>query len=432
MRAGFAKVCITPPTGTVMEGYGARDTRGGSQGVLDDLFARALYLNDGRRAAMILAFDVCFFEPETVAELKANVSDRTGLPPEFILLNTSHTHSGPRLTHWYGIEPDQNYIRSLIGKAGEVASEAQLAARDAALHAGMGRTALPVSRRIVGNDGRARWGASPHGRVCDALPVCVVRNGDGGTMSILFSVSCHPSTINSWEISADYPGAACRALNEHWNTQGAMFLQGAGGDAKPCTTAVMNDQWRRGAPDDVVAAGEQVAGEVDDVIRRGLIPIEPELRACKTEWRWPMQSAPSRSDLEAVRNDPKANVQRRQWAAKMLRVLDGEGRFQDHAVIGMHFLQLGRPLRFVGVEGEAVAELGLDMLRAFPEGVTFPMGYTNSTLLYLPADHMFAEGGYEVESYWEYGYPAPLAPGGLASLASAIARVARESTSQIS
>jgi len=41
----------------------------------------------------------------------------------------------------------------------------------------------------------------------------------------------------------------------------------------------------------------------------------------------------------------------------------------------------------------------------------FVLGYTDGAQLYLPAERMLAEGGYEVDSYYEYGYPAGLAPG---------------------
>ncbi|HOS43919.1 MAG TPA: hypothetical protein PK794_09535, partial [Armatimonadota bacterium] len=44
-------------------------------------------------------------------------------------------------------------------------------------------------------------------------------------------------------------------------------------------------------------------------------------------------------------------------------------------------------------------------------GVTFPMGYTDGAQIYLTVSHMREEGSYEVDSYWEYHVPAPLAAG---------------------
>ena len=47
----------------------------------------------------------------------------------------------------------------------------------------------------------------------------------------------------------------------------------------------------------------------------------------------------------------------------------------------------------------------------FGAGVTFPLGYRNGEGLYLPASDQIDEGGYEVVSYWEYGWPSKLAKG---------------------
>jgi len=68
-------------------------------------------------------------------------------------------------------------------------------------------------------------------------------------------------------------------------------------------------------------------------------------------------------------------------------------------------------LRLIGLEGEAVAELGLLIMDFYRQDITFPLGYTNGGQLYLPTEAMLDEGGYEVVSYFEYGHPAPLAKG---------------------
>ena len=62
-------------------------------------------------------------------------------------------------------------------------------------------------------------------------------------------------------------------------------------------------------------------------------------------------------------------------------------------------------------EGEPVGALGRQVVARYAAGVTFPLGYSNGMGLYLPTSHMLPAGGYEVESYYEYGYPAPLAAG---------------------
>ena len=88
--AGVGRAEITPPAGTPLGGYGARKGRP-STGAHDPLFAKALVLDDGTTRVAIVTTDLV----GTNAEMKRRVSERTGIPPERLLLCASHTHSGP-------------------------------------------------------------------------------------------------------------------------------------------------------------------------------------------------------------------------------------------------------------------------------------------------------------------------------------------------
>ena len=52
VRAGFARVCITPPLGTAMSGY---FTPRYASGVHDELYASAAAFDDGERRAVIVS-----------------------------------------------------------------------------------------------------------------------------------------------------------------------------------------------------------------------------------------------------------------------------------------------------------------------------------------------------------------------------------------
>ena len=100
MRAGAAKVCITPPVGSWQGGYGARNRP--SEGVHDDLHASALVLegDDGIRAA-IVAVDVVTLTHDVANAARRRAEEATGIPASHISLCTSRTHGGPA-TRAYG------------------------------------------------------------------------------------------------------------------------------------------------------------------------------------------------------------------------------------------------------------------------------------------------------------------------------------------
>ncbi|HSW45805.1 MAG TPA: twin-arginine translocation signal domain-containing protein [Phycisphaerae bacterium] len=430
LQAGFARETITPPRGTRMMGFGARDFKRGCQSVHDDVHVRALFLRHGDERVLILAYDLCFLGREDADRLKGALGREFDLAPRQILLNTSHNHAGPMVGTWYwaGFLPvDRLYLNQLERATLRAARQARESMREATMAAHFGQTTLPLNRRKPDGKGDIEFAPNPQGKVYDRLPVCLIEDKAGKPICLLFSVSAHPSMIGGFDITAEYPGVACRLLDEHLGATAAMFLQGVGGDAKPSVIGKGLDKWRKATWEDMEQAGRIVADEARRVLDKGLVPVEPDIRSAVVETRWPLQKLPPRSEFEAVVNQTKPEARendiRCRWAARQLELLDrGDGLPTDVGII-VQAIRLGKDLRLVGIEGEPVGVWGYLIEDLFSLGVTFPLGYCNGQGLYLPASRMLPEGGYEVVSYWEYGLAAPLAPGMEDIVLAALARM---------
>jgi len=418
MIAGLASRPINPPAGTRMAGFGDRDQARGVVGVHDDVCVRALYLEHGSEAALVLGYDLLFFCRENADRLKGALGRALDLRPRQVLVNCSHTHCGPSVGLWAyerTTVPDWDYLALVEARTLAAACEARDRARRVRLRAGAGRSRLPVSRRRLNTRGKAEWRPDREAEVCPHLPVCLIEDDAGGPIALLFSVSCHPSTTGGWDVSADYPGSACRRLDEHLGQPCSLFLQGAGGDAKPCVIAEASapggpgPSWRRGGWDDVDHAGAIVAGEVKAVVDAGLAPVAPALACAVTEIHCPLAAPPGLAELEEIACG--GDEVRRLWAREQLQRLERDYPLPKAASLLVQGLKLGEGLRLIAVEGEPVGDLGRVMLEHYADGVTAPLGYSNGMGLYLPSSRMLAEGGYEVGSFHEFGYPARLAPG---------------------
>jgi hypothetical protein len=414
MRAGFAKVAITPPIGTAMMGYGDRDRAHGCEGIHDELFVRAVFVAHAGEEALIAGFDLCFLGREEADRFKGAIGRKIDLSPRQILLNTSHNHAGPSVGTWAYADyrpPDRMYLHELEKAVVTAACGASSCAREVALWAGSTRCALPMNRRRRDKDGSIRLAPNPEGRVYDAVPLLVLKSLDGSPVSVLFSVSCHPTTLDGFEISADYPGVAMDLLDKHLGTSASLFLQGVGADANPCVVGDCEDEWRGGSWEDVARAGAMVAEPVALALEAGLVPMEPEIHCACVESQWPLAPSIGRAGYEALLAKPDTNELMRLWAGRQIARLERGKELPTRVPVTAQGMQIGRGVRLIGLEGEPVAELGL-LIRDFcEEGVTFPLGCTNGAQLYLPTSDMLDEGGYEVESYYEYGHPAPLAKG---------------------
>ena len=200
-------------------------------------------------------------------------------------------------------------------------------------------------------------------------------------------------------------------LDAYLGSGGSLFLQGAGGDTKPAVIGKDVETWRRGNWEDVERAGTIVAGEVIQALEAGLVQIESEIRAHLIDMSFPLVPCLSRSGFEELLENPEIDELECLWAERQIVRLDRDQKLPVSVPISCHGVQLGKGLRLVGLEGESVAELGLLIRNFYSEGVTFILGYTDGAQLYLPTSEMLEQGGYEVESYFEYGHPAPLASG---------------------
>lgn len=413
MQAGFARVNINPPLGAPLYGFAGRDVEKGCEGVHDDLFVRACYVQHEGEQALILAYDLLFLGEAEVEQFRAALQDKLGLQPRQVLFNTSHSHVSPRIGTWsWGghTPPDTAYIEQVLTATVQAATAARDAAREVTIQAGMTKTTIPLSRRKIDEQGHAQFLPNPGGRICDALPFCLLADADGKPVCLLFSISCHPSMVAGWEASAEYPGAACRALDAHLGTECSMFLQGTGGDTKP---SVCGDTgvWRSCGWEEVEQVGRQLADEVITGLRSVLGPVRPEL-GCQLEvLPWPLRPALDAAGFAAIADRLPEGDQKRIWAERNRDALMRGEKLPDHFPLALQVIRLGDNLRLVGMQGEAVSGWGRLILREFPGAVTFPLGYTNGQGLYEPTSDIMPEGGYEVDSYHEYWVPSALAPG---------------------
>src|SRR5207244_131238 len=102
LRAGTARVTITPPVGLHLQGYNrGRPT----EGIRDELYARALVLERGDTRFALVCADIIGLEADSVARTRALVQAATGIPGGVVCIAESHTHSGPAVARVGLVDP---------------------------------------------------------------------------------------------------------------------------------------------------------------------------------------------------------------------------------------------------------------------------------------------------------------------------------------
>lgn len=420
-RAGVARCQITPQGPIWMGGYAAR-TRP-SEGVLQPLWAKAIVLEDraGTRAA-IVAMDLIGIDRRLADAVCRRVLPTTAIPRERILLNCSHTHSGPVVAGVtplvYGLDAQQQaavdaYARTLEDRLVEVIEAAAKDLRPAALGFGEGQCGFAANRRAQ----RVKPPAAPPPAPVDhGVPVLTVRGADGSLRAVLFGYACHNTTLAIYQINGDYAGFAQAALQEHYPGATAIFLIGCGADCNPDPRSEVELARQH---------GQELAAAVEAMLGGVVQPIGGPLKVGFEQVDLKLVDPPGKKDLEQLAQDK--NVYQQRLAKYLLGELAAGRSLPTSCSCPVQVIRFGGDLLMAGLGGEACVDYALRLRREFAGRRIWIAGYCNDIFAYIPSERVLREGGYEGgEAMRYFGIHGPFQPGIEQRLIDSVKRLAAE------
>lgn len=393
-KAGVATVVITPEQSMWMAGYAARTKP--SEGKTHDLNAKALALEDadGTRF-VIVTVDIIGFPREFRDAVEREVGARYGLSPRGLLLNASHTHSGPEIRAWratqaWDLPPEQielgkKYsdmlqvkIVDLVGRALKDLSPAQLSYTH-------GRAAVAMNRRAAVVQGYV-ISPNPDGPVDHDVPVLLVAAPDGKTRAILFGYACHNTTLDFYDFCGDYAGFAQVYVEEAHPGAVALFMIGCGGDQNPTPRRTL--EWAK-------QHGRALANGVEQALAAKARSVRGPLRLALGEATLELSAPPSVEDLK--KKTESANKYEKRHAEELLKDVEA-GKTRSTYPYLVQVARFGDDLTMVGLAGEVVVDYSLRLKKelAGEGGAAIWVGaYCNEVFGYVPSQRVLQEGGYE-------------------------------------
>lgn len=379
LSGGAARAEITPST-NVLNWIGHKPY----PGVLDPVFVRALVLGDDATRVALIAWDLTDTREHYVARVRDAVTAATGIPRTHILINASHNHSAP----WVPaegdplVQPERQALEpvmrdpafaawgeTLLTQSVDVVRRADAARQPVTLSIARAWAGdLVFNRRPVREDGRVETTFTPldpywlpsgqrFSPVDPTLTLLSLQRAGQPAVATLFSLPCHPVSIypHDSRISADWPGPVSSQLAATLGGE-ALFVQGCAGDVVPV---------RRGLP-----SRDRMA---ELIAQRALLawtnrhPVSPG----------PLHSTVIPVDLplaEAARNETG-----RESLASEIQVI----------TCGL--------LAIVGLPGEPLTGLSLEIQRRSPYPHTLVLGYSNGGgVQYVGPTGEKRKGGYEM------------------------------------
>lgn len=408
MKFGIAKELITPSFPTAMGGYGSFY---GKQflGIHDDLYVRALLLDDGRSQLLFVTLDLLFHDFELTEQVKQYAHDKYGISLQGIFLSYTHTHGGPAVSG-YGdpnqlSEPYEQFLRSRIECCIDRAMVNQF---EGTILYGSVEGDWNINRRKPVN-GTIELAPNPAGAKDNTLHLLQICDTAGAIKGIFVNYACHPVTVrDTLYLSGDFPGRICQLLECEYFGSTALFFQGAGANARPRLTA-QGDQFVTLTYAEVNEMAGAITSRIKTAIatRPSFTSIELDLAA--QQFQIPLQLDPFPKALfEQKASDPEEHPAIRTISK---RVYDHYDETPDVLLVPGGIARISEGLYVAFMGGEPCYEVKLTLEPLFPGKQLLFIGYTDACA-YLPSDKLNAEGGYEASgSTIEYGLKGPFKPG---------------------
>ena len=376
-RAAWTSEDISCAVGDLIAGYGTNDV---SVGQLDALTLGALAVDDGTNRVLLMSFDLLGLDPVFIRRIRSDAAKALSVPEANVLLSCTHTHGGPS-TRTFGLLKDdavvdEKYLAALFRKV--AAAVRRLADEAAWREVRIGFHSVMVdenrNRRFTTADNHASF--IPHRRalhrLCDGIAdkeLGTLALLDPQTLDPLYVVgnyAAHPLASHApgrggLRITADFPGFYRRYLKEELGAEG-MFVQGAAGDIVPKDDELGNAAARR--------VGERLAMESI----ASVIDIQ-------------------RNATRFIMRDPKVGGDLRSFTTR-LRSPWRRDLGKDEETLEIQSVAIG-DVAFVGVPGELVSELGLEIKWHSPFRRTFIAYCSTAYFGYIAPANFVAAGGLE-------------------------------------
>ncbi|MEN6641064.1 MAG: hypothetical protein ABFE08_01325 [Armatimonadia bacterium] len=391
MLLGTASIDITPSIGTLMAG--ALRPRA-SVGVDDPLLCKAMVLgNDDTRIALV-TLDLIAWTRKRSDRARATIAAQAGIPSDHVLVNCSHTHSGPYTDESLYLadgDLDDEYLARVETAIGEAVCKA--AADMKPVSVGTVKTSfggVARNRRLLRPDGSAinAWLVGVEEREIMSLAgptdedlMAWVFFADSKPVATLWNYTVHVNSHFGTSFSADYPGRVAAALQE---TYGAdfftLFLPGTCGDINH------------------TVGFEQISQRLSEAMRNVVAQAKPgDSDALGASWR--------EVTLGVRDREPFQEAEIRDKWPDGFDVFEKEDKLlkadpQDEVVTVVQALRIGDGA-VAGTPGETFAQLGIDIKQRSPFAVTAAAELCNDIVGYIPTLEAFKQGGYETfRSRW--------------------------------
>ncbi|HLV02832.1 MAG TPA: neutral/alkaline non-lysosomal ceramidase N-terminal domain-containing protein [Acidobacteriota bacterium] len=422
--AGAATSNITPWIGgEIVGGFSPQP----SIHIHDELHARCLVLDDGQTRIAFVVVDSVAVPREVFDEARRQASERTGIPPNRMLMSATHTHSATsaRYPNRYAVNlPLNEYQQFLARRIADGVVRAVNNLRPARVGWGVGSEPGQVFNRRwfmkPGTEIRNPFGGTdkvrmnpgmgnpdldrPAGPVDPEISFLSVQGTDGRPIALLANYSLHyVGGTGPLEISADYFAMFADRIQQLLNAdrQDPPFVgimsNGTSGNINNNDYSQQPSGERPAPYERMRKVADVVAAEVFKVYRtikhHDWVPLKMEQTELKLKSREVTADLLQWAKTTMAKPDdaPKYHPLEKAYAQRVLQIHESYPR--ELSII-LQALRIG-DLGIAAIPAEVFVEIGLELKEKSPFQPTFTISLANGWHGYLPTVEHHKLGGYE-------------------------------------
>lgn len=342
--------------------------------IADDLYAKAMVLNDGNTTIAIVTTDLLWVPANMTAEIRRIVKEKTGISGSNVLISASHTHYVPKnyARHVTAAPLDSAYVKTLMD---QIAGAVFIAHKNMnGVKIGVGKGEVPeiiYNRRTKRADGSTviNFSLPPDttgiifGPKDPEVGVIRVEDEQGNIVASMMNFACHPTSAGygnySYLYSADYPGYAMKVVEQ---IEGGicLFTLGAAGDIVVIERGLKQ---RR-------QIGTAIGSEALRLLQRTRTSDNVSIKVAQKFIRLPLKD---------------------KLPTKYILFDDVT---QKYLTTEIQAFSIG-DIFILGLPGEILVEIGLDIKKQFGEKNLFVVSLSNDIVGYVCHSAAYDEGKYE-------------------------------------
>jgi len=411
MKAGFAKLEITPALGSNLNGYFRVRP---AEDILEPIYANALAFSDGENTALAISLDISEIIQKDTDVMRNIISEATGVPFEAVYIACIHTHTAPVISEIGGFfKRDPHYFDFFCKKVRDCAILAIEDMKEAVPSIARGEAkGVAFVRRFrlkdgttVTNPGIAKMKdvVGPVGEPNETVQLVKLKR-EGASDIAIVNFGCHPDVVGKNVLCPDWPcylrDTLEKALFDEADGKGVnvIFFNGAQGDV--ANTDRMGGV-RRSGPVYSKHIGRVIAGAVMSIyqytepVACDKVFFKQNMTQAALAKGTPEQVAIAKEiDAKFLRDEDISDCPFNITLTRKYLRNENEPEIVDLNVVCVGFGDVA----FVGLPGEPFTAIGNTIKENSPFTMTIPCCNANGSAGYFPTDDALTSNGYESAS----------------------------------